>query len=98
MPRNIFHYLKWFCTPKNITCLTGFCILTVLILFVGIMSAYFNNVTIDNCVLNENPMFKMITEANAFMEDVHANVSGHSGRTIRSVYGYNIGHRNTTRL
>ncbi len=31
------------------------------------MSAYFNNVIVDNRVLNENPTFKVVTEGDTFM-------------------------------
>ncbi len=77
MPRNVYQYLKWFCDPKNITPLTGDCLFMVSVLLVGFMGAYFNNVIIDNRVLNENPIFKMFMEADAFIKHLKENVSGH---------------------
>jgi hypothetical protein len=41
------------------------------------MSAYFNNVIVDNRVLNEKPMFKMVTEGDTFMKHLKKNVSSH---------------------
>ncbi len=76
MLQKIYSFLKWCCAPKDVTYFTGFCLFIVSILLVAFMSAYFSRVIIDNRVLNENPMFKMVKEADAFMKDMYKNVSG----------------------
>lgn len=57
--------------------MAGICLFMVSVSLVSLMSAYFTNVIIDNRVLNENSIFKILTEANAFMKHLKENVSGH---------------------
>jgi hypothetical protein len=41
------------------------------------MCAYFYGIINENYVLNDNPIFKMMKEANMFTKDMHKNVSGY---------------------
>ena len=77
MPRDIYSWFQWFCAPTDLTTFKGFCLFTVSIVLVGFMSVHFYAVIIDNRALNENPMFEMVKEADAFMKHLKANVSGH---------------------
>ncbi|CAF3475349.1 unnamed protein product [Rotaria socialis] len=76
MPGNIYRYLKWSSAPKDINSLTAICLFMVSLVPIWFMFVYYHSVIIENHAFNDDPMFRMVAEADAFVEHLHTNVSG----------------------
>ncbi|CAM2720756.1 unnamed protein product [Rotaria socialis] len=75
MPGNIYRYLKWSSAPKDINSLTAICLFMVSLVPIWFMFVYYHSVIIENHAFNDDPMFRMVAEADAFVEHLHTNVS-----------------------
>jgi hypothetical protein len=76
MPANIIRGLKWLYAPGDVSFLTAFLIFGVSLLLYGCMCVYFYGVIQDNDILNENPMYNMMNDADSLIKDIRDDMCG----------------------